>query len=301
MSLLIVGSLAFDTIETPRERREKIAGGSGTYCALAASFFTEPRVVGVVGQDFPPEVMDLFHARRIDTRGVELRPGKTFHWEGRYGHDPNQRTTVRTDLNVFGDFRPLIPAELKDNDIVFLANVDPDLMEFVLSQVSPPRLTALDTINFWIQTKPEALLKSLERVDVFFANDEEVKMLTREVNLIRAAKKILERGPKIVITKKGEHGALVFGRDLFFGVIAHPCEDVVDPTGAGDSFAGGFLGYLDKALSFGRNKKKIRKAAVFGSVIASFAIEDFGIDRFRRLSAAEIEERFRSFKKLVTF
>jgi sugar/nucleoside kinase (ribokinase family) len=301
MSLLIVGSLAFDTIETPWGRREKIVGGSGTYCSLAASFFTQPRIVAVVGEDFPAEIMKLFESRRIDTRGVELRSGKTFHWEGRYGFDPNQRTTVKTELNVFGDFRPRIPAEFKDNDIIFLANVDPDLVEVVLGQVSRPKLTALDTINFWIQTKPEALSKALERVDVFFANDEEVKMLTREVNLIRAAKKILERGPKIVITKKGEHGALVFGRDLFFGVIAHPCEEVVDPTGAGDSFAGGFLGYLDKAQSFGANKKEIRKAAVFGSVIASFAIEDFGIDRFRRLAAEEIEERFQSFKKLVSF
>jgi len=301
MSLMIVGSLAFDTIETPRGRREKIVGGSGTYCSLAASFFSQPRIVGVVGEDFPAEVMALFKSRHIDTQGVEFQPGKTFHWEGRYGHDPNQRTTVKTELNVLGGYRPRIPAGLEDNDIVFLANVDPDLVEVVLGQVSRPRLTALDTINFWIQAKPGALLKALERVDVFFANDEEIKMLTGEVNLIRAAKKVLERGPKLIIAKKGEHGALAIGRDLFFGVVAHPCEDVVDPTGAGDSFAGGFLGYLDKARSFGGNKKEIRKAAVFGSVIASFAIEDFGIDRFRRLTAEEIENRFRSFKRLVSF
>ena len=301
MSLLIVGSLAFDTIETPRGRREKIAGGSGTYCALAASFFTQPRIVGVVGEDFPPDILDLFKSRGIDTRGVEHRAGKTFHWEGRYGIDPNQRTTVKTELNVFGDFRPRIPAELRNNDIVFLANVDPDLAGSVLEQVSRPRLIALDTINHWILNKPEALFKALGRVDVFFANDEEIKLITQEVNLIRAGKKALELGPKIVVVKKGEHGAFIFGRDRFFGVIALPFEDVVDPTGAGDSFAGGFLGYLDKARSFGRSWREVRRAAVFGSVVASFSIEDFGIDRFRRLEPAEIEDRFRSFKKLVAF
>lgn len=299
MSLVIVGSLAFDTIETPLGRREKIVGGSCTYCSLAASFFTKPKIVGVVGKDFPEHVMFLFRSKGIDLKGLEVRAGKTFHWEGRYGFDPNQRTTIKTELNVFRDFRPELPPNYREADIVFLANIDPDLQDGILSQVTRPKLVAMDTINFWIENKPEPLWKVLKKVDIFFANEEEIKMLTQEVNLVKAGKRILERGPSVVITKKGEHGALVFGKNFVFGVLAHPCEDVVDPTGAGDSFAGGFLGYLDKELKF--NQREMRKAAVFGSVLASFAIEDFGIERFKSLSLQEVESRFRHFKKLVSF
>jgi sugar/nucleoside kinase (ribokinase family) len=299
MSLVIVGSVAFDTIETPWERREKIVGGSCTYCSLAASYFTRPKIVAVVGKDFPQEMIAFFRKKKIDLRGLEIAPGKTFHWEGRYGYDPNQRTTVRTEPNVFNDFRPVLPRDYRKADMVFLANIDPDLQEGILAQVEKPKTVAMDTIRLWIESKPEALLRVLSQVNIFFANDEEIKMLTKETNLIRAGKKILERGPSLVIVKKGEHGALVFGRELLFGIMAHPCEDVVDPTGAGDCFAGGFLGYLDKAGSLSR--REIRRAAVYGSVLASFAIEGFGIDRFRTLRPQEIEERFRHFKKLVSF
>ena len=299
MSLVIIGSLAFDTIQTPWERRERIVGGSGTYCSLAASFFTSPKIVGVVGNDFPAAVLKLFKARSIDTEGLEVRPGKTFHWEGRYGYDPNQRETIRTDINVYDGYRPSIPISYRTADIVFLANIDPGLQEDIIHQVRRPRLVAMDTMNHWIRSMPETIWHVLKKVDILFANDEEVRMLTEEPNLIKAGKKILAAGPRLVVTKKGEHGALVFGRRLVFGVLALPCEDVVDPTGAGDTFAGGFLGYLDKVRRFGH--PEIRRAAVYGSVLASFTIEDFGIDRLKTLTRREIEARFRRFKKLVSF
>ena len=299
MSLVIVGSLAFDTIETPFERREKVIGGSATYCALAASFFTSPKIVGVVGQDFPRRIIQFFRSKKIDTRGVEIRPGKTFFWEGRYGYDPNQRETVKTELNVFRNFRPKLPSSYRSADIVFLANIDPDFQEGILSQVESTALVAMDTINFWIAGKPDSIWREMRKVDIFFANEEEIKMLSRETNLVKAGRKVLGQGPRLVIVKKGEHGALIFGRDFVFGVLAHPCEDVVDPTGAGDSFAGGFLGYLDLAGKLSR--PDIRRAAVYGSVMASFAIEDFSIERFRTLEPEEIEKRFRQFRRLVSF
>lgn len=299
MSLVIVGSVAFDTIQTPRGKRDKIVGGSGTYFSLAASFFTRPKMVAVVGEDFPTDIIDLFKTRGIDIAGLEVRPGRTFHWEGRYGYDPNQRETIRTELNVFRDFRPVLPDSYREADIVFLANIDPDLQDSVLAQVRRPELVAMDTMNLWIGSKPESTWRVLKAVDILFANDEEIRMLTRETNLVKAGRKILAAGPRLVVTKKGEHGALVFGPKFVFGVLGHPCEDVVDPTGAGDSFAGGFLGYLDKAGKFTR--PEIRRAAVYGSVLASFAIEDFGIERFKSLRPDEVESRFRLFRRLVSF
>lgn len=300
MSLVIVGSVAFDTIETPWGRRDRIVGGSGTYCSLAASFFTKPKIVAVVGEDFPPDVIGFLQSRSIDTQGLEVRPGgKTFHWAGRYGSDPNVRQTLKTELNVFQDFRPSIPADYRAADILFLANIDPDLQDSILEQVAKPRLVAMDTINFWIETKPEALWRVLKKVNIFFANDQEIKMLTREVNIIRAGRKILEAGPSLVVMKKGEHGVLVMGPDLMFGVLANPCADVIDPTGAGDSFAGGFLGYLDGVRR--PSERHIRRAAVYGSVIASFVIEDFGIDRFRTLTPGDIRSRYKCFRRLVSF
>jgi sugar/nucleoside kinase (ribokinase family) len=299
MSLVIVGSVAFDTVQTPRGRRDKIVGGSGTYFSLAASYFTSPKIVAVVGEDFPSEVIDLLKVRGVDTAGLEVRPGRTFHWEGHYGHDPNQRKTIRTELNVFENFRPVLPAAYRAADIVFLANIDPDLQDSILDQVDKPELVAMDTMNLWISSKPESTWRVLERVDILFANDEEVRMLTGEANLIKAGKKILAAGPRLVVTKKGEHGALVMGQKFVFGVLGHPCEDVVDPTGAGDSFAGGFLGYLDRVRKFTR--PEFRRAAVYGSVLASFAIEDFGIERFKSLRPDEVEDRFRKFRRLVSF
>ncbi|MGQ9577347.1 MAG: PfkB family carbohydrate kinase [Candidatus Aminicenantales bacterium] len=299
MSLLIVGSIAFDTVETPYERRERIVGGSGTYCALAASFFTRPRLSGVVGEDFPAEIISFFQQRGIKTEGVSVLPGKTFYWEGKYGYDPNQRQTLRTELNVMADFRLTLPPSYRDCRIVYLATIDPDQHEAILNQVKRPQLVGLDTIQYWIVNKPESLWRSLKRVDIFFANDEEVRLLTKEVNLIRAGRKLLAAGPSLVVVKKGEHGALVFGRDFIFGSLAHPCEDVVDPTGAGDSFAGGFLGYLDRAKKL--TPQVIKRALVAGSTVASFVIEDFGIERLKRLTADEIKNRMRFFRHLVSF
>ena len=300
MSLVIIGSLAFDTIETPFGRREKIVGGSGTYCSLAASFFTRPNVVGVVGEDFPDETIAFLKSKKIDLRGLEVRPGKSFFWEGHYGEDPNLRTTIRTEPNVYEDFKPQLPPEYRKSEIVFLANIDPDQQDEILNQAERPKLVAMDTINLWINQKRDSLLKVIEKVDLYFTNDEEVRLLTGEKNLIKAGKKILEGGPSLAIIKKGEHGVLVLGKDLVFGILAHPCEEVIDPTGAGDSFAGGFLGYLDRVEDL-HDEREIRRAAVYGSVLASFVIEDFGINRFKTLTTEEIEDRFEGFRKLVTF
>jgi sugar/nucleoside kinase (ribokinase family) len=300
MSLVIVGSVAFDTIETPTVKKEKIIGGSATFCAVAASFFTRPGVVAVVGRDFPRSAVAFLERRGVDLAGLKtVKDGLTFHWHGRYGEDPNQRDTIRTDLNCFLDFRPEIPDAYKKADVLFLANIDPDLQEAIFRQVKKPRLTALDTIRLWIEAKPEALRRVLERVDIYFANDEEARLLTGERSLIAAAGKIRRLGPKIVVIKKGEHGALVFGDGPGFAIPALPSEAVVDTTGAGDSFSGGFLGHLDRV---GRiTAKEIRLAAAYGSVMASFAIEGFGIERFKTLRPAEVESRLRTFRRLVTF
>ncbi|MBS3818398.1 sugar kinase [bacterium] len=299
MSLIVVGSVAFDTIETSYGRREKTVGGSATYCALAASFFTNPKIVAVVGEDFPSETLQFLKSRGIDTRGVQLKSGKTFHWEGKYGEDPNKRTTLKLELNVFKNFKPQLHPEYRKQEIIFLGNIDPDLQLDIVSQVEKPKLIAMDTIDHWIQNKPQSLLEVMEKVDVFFANDEEVKMLAQEKNLVKAGRKLVEKGPSLMVIKKGEHGALLLGRDFVFGILAHPCEEVIDPTGAGDCFAGGFLGYLDKIQSY--EWKNIREAAVFGSVQASYAIEDFGINRFKNLSFSQITQRFKEFRHMVSF
>jgi len=299
MSLVIVGSLAFDTIETPEERKEKIVGGSCTYCSLAASYFTTPKIVGVVGEDFPQETIDLFKNRKIDIQGLEFAKGKTFHWEGLYGHDPNQRTTVKLELNVFADFKPQLPPTYQEAEFVFLANIHPELQEDIRVQFKNPKWVAMDTITHWIENDRDSLLRVLKKCHLFFCNDEEIKLLTDDINLLKAGKKILEMGPAYIVIKKGEHGALMLGKDSVFGVLAHPCEEVVDPTGAGDCFAGGFLGYLDSMDSV--NEKELRRAAVYGSVMASFAIEDFGIERFKSLTFGEVEKRFSEFRKFVTF
>jgi sugar/nucleoside kinase (ribokinase family) len=299
MSLVIVGSLALDTIETPYRRVEKIVGGSCTYCALSASFFTKPGIVGVVGEDFPKETIDFLQRMRIDTRGLAVSEGKTFHWEGHYGSDPNQRTTKKLEMNVFQNFRPQLPPDYRDAEILFLANINPDLQEDILNQAKNPKLIALDTISHWIERKKDALVKVLERVDMFFCNDEEAYLLTGEENLVRAGQGIAGMGPATIVIKKGEHGVLVFSRDFLFEMLAYPCEKVVDATGAGDSFAGGFLGYLDKAGTL--TEKDLRKASALGTVMAAFVIEDFGIQRFRSLKLQDIESRLDRFKRYVSF
>ncbi len=299
MSLLIIGSVAFDTIETPAGRRNRIVGGSATYAALAASFFTRPRLVSVVGQDFPSKILELFRSKNVDLEGLEIKKGKTFHWHGRYGQDPNFRETIRTELNVLKEFRPVLPKSYYDSEIIFLSNLDPDSHDFILNQLKKPRLVAMDTIRFWIETKPEALLKAIQKVDLLFVNDEECRLIAREINLVRAGKKLKSTGPKVIVVKKGEHGAMLFGQNFVFGVVAHPCEKVVDPTGAGDSFAGAFLGYLDSTGRF--NQREMRKAAVYGNLVASLVIEDFGIKRLVQATELELLDRFKIYKKLVSF
>ena len=299
MSLVIIGSTAFDTIETPFDRKEKIVGGSCSYASLSASYFTETKIVSVAGEDFPEEMIEAFNQKGIDTRGLILKKGKTFFWEGRYGEDPNQRTTLKTEINVFQDFKPDLLPEYRKADIVFLGTIDPALQLDVLSQVENPKLTAMDTIQLYIDQRYESLLEVIKRVDIFFGNDEEVKKITGEKNLIKAGRKLLELGPSFVVIKKGEHGVIIIENGFISGMLAHPCEDVVDPTGAGDSFAGGFLGYLDKMNSF--KEKDIRKAAVYGSVMASFTIEDFGTDRLMSVTGSEIDQRYQEFKNLVSF
>lgn len=299
MSLVVIGSLAFDTIETPEVRKERIVGGSCTYCSLAASYFTTPKIVGVVGEDFPQETIDLFKQRKIDIQGLELAKGKTFFWEGRYGHDPNHRTTLQLEMNVFADFKPKIPSSYEGAEILFLANIDPELQEDILHRFKTPKWVAMDTINHWIKNKREALLRVLKECHLFFCNEEEAKLLTEEVNLIKAGRRLMKMGPSLIAIKKGEHGALMVGKEFVFGVLAHPCENVMDPTGAGDCFAGGFLGYLDTVKKTG--EKDWRRAAVYGSVMASFAIEDFGIGRFKSLKLSEVKKRFLEFRKSVSF
>ncbi|MDE0881883.1 MAG: PfkB family carbohydrate kinase [Myxococcota bacterium] len=300
MSLLVVGSVAFDTVETHAGRREDVLGGSATFFSTAASFFVPVRLVAVVGDDFPESHITELQSRGVDTAGLQTQPGKTFRWEGRYD-DLNEATTLDTQLNVFEHFKPQLPPGFEDSDYVFLANIDPVLQGQVLDQIRNPRLVALDTMNFWIQDvipgKLEALKAVIARVDLLFVNDKEAQLLSGEDNVVLAAEKIREMGPKTVVIKRGEFGALIFGENGIFAVPAMPLERVVDPTGAGDSFAGGFLGFL--AASGRNDADTLRRAAVAGSVTASFVVEDFSLDRLKTLDKGQISERYSAFRDLV--
>lgn len=299
MSLVIVGSVAFDTIETPCERRDRIIGGSATYAALAASFFTRPGLVSAVGRDFPRRFLDKLRSREIDLAGLKVKQGRTFHWHGRYERDPNLRTTLKTELNVFQDFKPVLPDSYRKAELVFLSNLDPESHDFILDQLAAVKLVAMDTIRYWIDNKPEALLRAIQKVDILFVNDEECRLIAEELNLVRAGRKLQAAGPRVIVVKKGEHGAMLFGKNFVFGVVAHPCERVVDPTGAGDAFAGAFLGYLDSTGRF--HQRELRKAAVYGNVVASLVIEDFGVDGLLRASQLDLINRYRQFRRLCAF
>ncbi|HRD02204.1 MAG TPA: PfkB family carbohydrate kinase [Candidatus Saccharicenans sp.] len=299
MNLVIVGSVAFDTIETQASRRDRIPGGSGTYASMAASFFTRPGLVSIAGQDFPRSILALLRSRNIDLAGLKIKRGKTLAWHGLYASDPNQRTTLKTELNVWQDFRPVIPASYRRADIIFLSNLDPDSHDYILSQMKGIKLVAMDTIRYWIETKPEALFQAIQKVDILFANEEEARLLSSEFNLVRAGRQLQSSGPEVIIVKKGEHGAMVFGRNFVFSVVANPCENVVDPTGAGDAFAGAFLGYLASRGEF--NRREIKKAAVYGNLVASLAIEDFGLDGLLRASQLDLIQRYKNFKKIISF
>jgi sugar/nucleoside kinase (ribokinase family) len=298
MSILVVGSVAFDTVETPFGRAEKVLGGSASFFAVAASFFVPVNLVGVVGDDFGDKEMQAFKGRPIDTAGLERMQGKTFHWQGKYSYDLNSRDTICTDLNVFEFFKPKIPESYRKSELVFLGNIDPVLQLDVLEQVQKPQIVACDTMNFWIQGKPKELKRTLEKVDVLLVNDAELRQLSGEWNVIKAARAVRAMGPKTLVVKKGEHGVLMVGEESF-AAPAYPLEAVFDPTGAGDTFAGGFLGYL--AAAGNAKDETLRRAVIMGSTLASFCVEAFSLDRLVRLTRKEIDDRFRLFKRLTHF
>ncbi|RJQ48261.1 MAG: sugar kinase [Nitrospiraceae bacterium] len=299
MSLLVVGSVAFDSVKTPFGEVDEVLGGSATYFSTAASYFTEVSLVAVVGTDFPEKHLTFLKSRKIDIDGIERMEGKTFRWKGEYGYELNEARTLDTQLNVFQTFKPKLPENYKNRKVVFLANIDPDLQRDVLSQVNKPALVACDTMNFWISGKKEALLHTLKLVDILLINDGEARELSGEPSLVKAANRILSFGPKTLIIKRGEYGALMFSDRKIFAAPAYPLESVFDPTGAGDCFAGGFMGYLANTMNF--DESNIRKAIIFGSVMASFNVEAFSLDRIKSLDYAEIENRYREFKKLTHF
>jgi sugar/nucleoside kinase (ribokinase family) len=299
VSILVVGSVAFDTVTTPFGAVREALGGSATHFSVSASFWTKVRLVGVVGEDFGDHHRAPLVERSVDLEGLAVAPGRTFRWAGSYGDDLNNARTHETQLNVFADFRPKIPEAWRSTPLVFLANIDPELQWDVLEQVHGAKLVAADTMNFWIESKPEALKRLLGRIDLLLINDGEIRQLTGERNLVRAADAIRALGPRAVVVKRGEHGVIVFEGSSPFALPAFPLPRVLDPTGAGDAFAGGFLGFLASQGLDG--ERDLRRAAVVGSVMASFQVEDFSLERLRRLTDAEIRERYARFQELTRF
>ena len=300
MSLLVVGSVAFDAVETPFGKCEKMLGGSASHFSISASYYTDVRIVGVVGGDFSAEEQKVFDAHKIDTSDLERIPdGKTFRWYGRYDYDLNVAHTLDTQLNVFADFEPKLSEKSKRARLVFLGNIQPDLQRGVREQIPDAELVALDTMNLWIDTARDPLLKTIKGVDVVIINDAEARQLTEIPNLIKAARTILSWGPRALIVKRGEFGAALFTNDSYFAIPAYPLESVFDPTGAGDTFAGGFMGYLDSQKKL--DNAAMRRAMIFGSVMASFNVEEFGTARVQKLTPDEINERFRAFKQMTHF
>lgn len=299
MSLLVVGSVAFDTVETPFGKREQALGGSASYFSMSASFFTKVELLAVIGDDFPEEHLELFRSRGIGLSGLTRATGKTFHWSGSYGFDLNTAHTRATDLNVFQSFNPELSPELRKSEIVMLGNIDPELQWHVLEQVEHPRLVAADTMNFWITGKPEQLKRTLSKVDLLLVNDAEARQLSGEHNIVKAARAIHALGAKRLVIKRGEYGALLFDGEHTFAAPAFPLPSLFDPTGAGDSFAGGLLGSLDRTGHI--DARSLRRSTIIGSVMASFVVEEFSVDRFRTLTSADIGQRFRDFQQLVHF
>ncbi len=300
MSLLVVGSVAFDALESPYGKVDRALGGAATYFAVAASFFTHVNLVGIVGDDFTEKDAHIFRGRTIDLEGLERAAGKTFFWAGRYSENLNERVTLTTELNVFADFKPRLPEKYRGAEHVFLANIAPELQRSVLQQVRKrPKLAAMDTMNYWISGSNAELRETLRHVDILMINDSETRELSSEHNLLRAAKHIFKMGPSTLVVKRGEHGAMLVDKSGVFCVPAFPLEEPHDPTGAGDCFAGGFMGYL---AGVGKhNDAALRRAMIYGSVLGSFAVERFGLDRLRTLKRAEINARARHFLKLTSF
>jgi len=299
LSLLVVGSVAFDSIRTPFGKADRILGGSATHIAVTASFFTDVRVVAVVGEDFGDEQLKVFTERGIDTAGIERAPGKTFFWAGEYVGDMNEARSLDTQLNVFEHFSPKIPAAYKDTEYLFLGNIAPALQSHVREQLPQARLAALDTMNFWIKGALDDLKNTLNKVDIVTINETEARMIAGCHNLKKAVKAVQALGPRMVVVKRGEYGVISFNRTSAFFVPAYPLEEVRDPTGAGDTFAGGFMGHLARTGDL--SEINLRRAMVYGSVMASFAVEDFGLQRTLSLTQEEIEARFREFKSLTHF
>jgi sugar/nucleoside kinase (ribokinase family) len=300
VSLLVVGSVAFDSLESPYGKVDRTLGGAATYFAVAASFFTPVNLVAIVGDDFTDKDAAVFRGRHIDTEGLERAAGKTFFWAGRYSENLNERVTLATELNVFADFKPRLPERYRTSKYVFLANIAPDLQRDVLHQVKKrPKIAALDTMNYWIERTNADLLETLRHVDILMINDTETRQLSSEHNLLRAAQRIFKMGPSTLIVKRGEYGAMMVDKRGVFCVPAFPLEQPHDPTGAGDCFAGGFMGYLASAGD--KSDASLRRAMVYGSVLGSFAVEKFGLDRLRTLKRSEIHGRARHFAKLTQF
>ncbi len=299
MSLLVVGSVALDSVETPFGKADEVLGGSAMFFSASASNLTPVQVVGVVGSDYPVEKLKVLEARGVDFSGLERAEGTSFRWRGRYRHDLNAAETLETHLGVFSNFRPKIPAQFRKAPFVFLGNIDPRLQLDVLSQVDKPRLVACDTMNFWIESRRPDVVKLLEHVDAITLNDGEARQLTDCYNLVKAARWIMAKGPSFVIIKKGEHGAFMFTKDSVFFAPAFPLEEVFDPTGAGDSFAGGFMGYLARAGSI--TDQHLRRAVIYGSAMGSFAVEKFSIQRLLEVDETQLANRVAEFRKLVAF
>lgn len=299
MSVLVVGTVAFDSIETPSGSAERILGGSASYFAFGASYFAPVRVVGVIGKDFPQDYLDLFTERNIDIAGIKREAGDTFHWRGRYHEDINQRDTIELHLNVLAGFKPELPESYRDAEYVFLGNIDPLMQMEVLNQIRRLKLVVCDTMDHWIRESQEELKKVLKRIEMLVINDSEARLLSGYNNIVKAARAILRMGPKMVLIKRGEYGVLQFSDSSVFATPAYPLEEVFDPTGAGDSFAGGLMGHL--ARNGDMSEGGLRRAIVYGSVVASFTVEDFGVKRLSGVSLPEIEERYQRFVQLTDF
>jgi len=301
MSLLVVGSMAFDSIKSPFGEVERVIGGSATYFSLAASYLTPVRLVSVVGRDFPKETLDMLSARGIDLQGLKVADGITFHWKGYYEYDLNVAHTVKTDLNVFENFAPVLPSSYRESRYVFLGNIDPKLQLDILAQVREPKIVALDTMNFWIEKSPQLLREVIRSVDIVVINEAEVRELTGEFNLVKGARKLMRMGPGRVVIKRGEYGVLHLSDGEIFAAPAYPLEAIFDPTGAGDSFAGGFMGYLASREGDALTEMDYRLATIYGSAIASFTVEAFSTERLQGLSREEIDSRLAAFRALTEF
>ena len=299
IKLLVAGTVAYDSIETPFGKADNVLGGSALHFTNAASFFTDVGMVATVGSDFDMEGISFLRDRSVDMSGIEVDHGKTFRWEGRYGYDLNQAITLKTELNVIETFKPKVPEDYRNAEFLFLANIDPELQLHVIEQVNKPVALVLDTMNFWIENKYEALMKVIGRVDMLVINEAELREITKEHNLLKGARKLIELGPVCIVVKRGEYGVFMMNRDEVFLAPAYPLEDVFDPTGAGDTFAGGFMGYLANVGE--ATSETVKQAIIMGTVMASFNVEDFSINRIKRLTMPEIKERYHALKGCMQF